>query len=415
MAKKFNLKWYQKVSGDDHIERRLRDQHKDVKEQINEKQLEDYRTGVEEVVTEKLLENKRPGPKEVITEGRLNNDNSKFAIKYRNPEAYTGDINKLEEKRLLNDPVENEKYEDATNTQKQPKWWEGKKSPDGIKIADTLKKKAVEELDFSSPRWEDISEGEEGLLPEKDTAGEDDFDEPDEDFEIVEKSNEELKKEKSNAIVIVDSKKTLDPIPSIYLKIHFEPSVFKNENEIKAAILDKVIEEKPELAGMIELDNVNVTSFDQGTVRLIGEEYAKIIEPEEELKIEEPSAVKEPFQELSFEEKDVVGTPMFVGRVRVNTEVDEMNRDKVIRDVADFIETKHPEVKIGPDSLDLTKLDAGEVSFVIAKSPEAPPAEPPPPEALQEEFPVKEELPIGQASSDKKVIVSEDVKKNPKK
>ena len=44
---KFNLKNYQKISGDDHIERRLQDQHGNIPNEINEEQLESHR-GTEE-------------------------------------------------------------------------------------------------------------------------------------------------------------------------------------------------------------------------------------------------------------------------------------------------------------------------------------------------------------------------------
>ena len=130
--KKFNLKTYQKIDGDEHIDMRLEEARGNIPDVINEKQLEPYRAGENDVLTEKLLETKRIGEETEITEKRLDTHKPKFANKYRNPSAHEGDMNKLEEQRLQGDPVEKEKYEMASETPKQFRWWEGVKSPDGL-------------------------------------------------------------------------------------------------------------------------------------------------------------------------------------------------------------------------------------------------------------------------------------------
>ena len=117
--KKFNLKNYKKTNGDEHIDRRLEEQRSEAPNVINEKQLEDYRATESNVSIEKMLEDSRTGEETEVTEKRLDTHKSKFANKYRNPEAFEGDINKLEEQRLNGEPVENEKYDLASETPKQ--------------------------------------------------------------------------------------------------------------------------------------------------------------------------------------------------------------------------------------------------------------------------------------------------------
>lgn len=163
MAKrKFNLKTYVKISGDDHIEKRLRDEHEEAPNEINEKQLENYRTTEPDVLTEKQLEKQRGGNKESdeLPEKRLDTDKAKFANNYRNPSAYKGDISKLEEKRLASDPVEKEKYKDASVTAPKLRWWEKTDDPMGMKLARGKRwhKKAQfgEEEDWGNDEEEDV-------------------------------------------------------------------------------------------------------------------------------------------------------------------------------------------------------------------------------------------------------------------
>jgi hypothetical protein len=135
MSDKFNLKWYQETDGDAHIDQRLDDDHTGENiDEISEAQLERDRTGDPDLTLEGLLNKNRPDLDFRITEAALDENNGEFGSDFRNPEAYEGDINKLEEKRLLNNPVEDEPYEPLTETPKKLRWWEGK-SPDGLKVA----------------------------------------------------------------------------------------------------------------------------------------------------------------------------------------------------------------------------------------------------------------------------------------
>jgi len=146
---KFNLYKQQKSEKSDFepnhptafTEKQLNEKNKGEKEKniITEKQLDENRFPVEETTLEGLLEKTRTGSAYSTTEALLDNTKANFDIKFRDESAYSGDINKLEEKRLANNPVEDEKYESLSEVPKKLRWWEGK-SPDGLKVAN--KKKA---------------------------------------------------------------------------------------------------------------------------------------------------------------------------------------------------------------------------------------------------------------------------------
>jgi hypothetical protein len=387
MAKTFNLKNYQKINGDEHIEMRLRNVNKGSEEAevVNESQLEDYRATESDVLTEKMLEKVRKGSADRTVEARLESQDPKNGVKYRNPDAYTGDINKLEEKRLSSKPVEKEEYESATIKSKSGKWWDSK-SPDGLKLASDsgLKKNAIEELGFDKPRWQEVGEDEgegEGNLG----ISEED------DFVVEEKEPVSKIKKDSNPITIIQTKEGRDPIPHFYMKMHYNPEQFENDEEVKNAALEKVLSVRPELANFVTIENMALKGFDQVSVRAIGEELTGLVGNKEEFEIEEeiPGNI---FEEINYEERDVEGTPMAFGSVKINTEVHEMNRDAIVRDIVDYINGKHPRLNLTEEGLDLSKLSSGEVSFIISVSPAAPLIDSTelPPEN-PEEFPVREE------------------------
>lgn len=136
MTQKFNLKNYQKIDGDGAIEYRLKEEHTDKSiEDITEQQLEVGRVPEKDVTIEALLNKGRGSDDFEIIERKLDTKKADFNIKLRNPAAYEGDINKLEEKRLLNDPVEDEIYESASSTPKSMRWWETNKSKNDLDIA----------------------------------------------------------------------------------------------------------------------------------------------------------------------------------------------------------------------------------------------------------------------------------------
>lgn len=263
---KFNLKDYVKISGDEHIESRLRKSHEDSKDVINEKQLEDYRATEVDSLTEKQLDSKRGGNKEAseLVEKRLDTDKSRFANKYRNPDAYKGAINKLEEKRLANNPVEKEKYEAASTTGKKLRWWENTEDPMGMKLARNrrLQRKAQFE-----------------------------------DFE----------------------------------------------------------------------DDYDGGELDEDTMDLINQ-YSLTPQEEsmEEVNLNDQEDVIDPFVEVSQGSDNSTGTPTYWGKIEVQIEIDDRNKDMVINDISDFIDVKHPELVRMKKSLDLSQIDDGIVEYTAA-------------------------------------------------
>jgi len=124
--------------------------------EIFEKQLEPRHKEEEVQPIEKKLEKGRKAAETEVklTEGRLNSSKSKLAV-HRNPEAFEGNVPKLEEKRLANKPVEKEKYEAASTTDKK-KMWPVMTGKDGIRTASldfniTWTKKAAYDDDFDMP------------------------------------------------------------------------------------------------------------------------------------------------------------------------------------------------------------------------------------------------------------------------
>ena len=138
MTDKFKFKVYEKIDGNDAIEYRLNKEKPIYEEanEVNEAQLEDYREGTEDTTIEGLLNQKRKASTDFeVVERQLETGKGMFGTKYRNSDTYEGDINKLEEKRLLNKPVEEEKYETASETTPKLRWWEVDKKKNDLDIA----------------------------------------------------------------------------------------------------------------------------------------------------------------------------------------------------------------------------------------------------------------------------------------
>jgi len=125
---------YEKLDGDAHTSRMLEEEHGDVPEEITDKQLDSYRSGEKDTIMEDLLEKARTGSAQVILEKNLNDSKEQFGSKLRDSSTYEGNINKLEEKRIAQYNIEDEKYEPASETPKRSRWWEVK-TDDGLKIA----------------------------------------------------------------------------------------------------------------------------------------------------------------------------------------------------------------------------------------------------------------------------------------
>jgi len=135
MTEKFNLKDYQKIDGHGVIEHRLKEDHLNTDIQdITEEQLSANRVGEADVTIEALLNKCRVDSDFEIIERKLDTKKANFELKFRNPSAYEGDINKLEEKRLLGDPVEDEPYESASETPDKMRWWETDKKKNDLTI-----------------------------------------------------------------------------------------------------------------------------------------------------------------------------------------------------------------------------------------------------------------------------------------
>lgn len=141
----FNLKSYleksaaKKDKGVVHTELQLRNKPAaDVPGQVSEVQLEKHRVETEPVLMEKKLEKVRTGSDHTLTEGRLDASKSKL-VQHRNAEAYTGNINKVEEQRLSRKPVEKEKYEPANVTEKDGQY-PLVKGKDGLQTANSKQK-----------------------------------------------------------------------------------------------------------------------------------------------------------------------------------------------------------------------------------------------------------------------------------
>jgi hypothetical protein len=388
--RKFNLKTYQKIDGGVHIDMRLKESRTDkAPDVINEKQLEDYRGTEPDVTIEKLLEDKRLGAETEITEKRLDTHKSKFANKYRNPEAYEGDMNKLEEKRLNSDPVENEKYETASEVPKQFRWWEGVKSPDGLKVAKTAAKKnkewedpveKAEELSFDKERWRDVQEPSEELtekLPPIDPDNADDF-----QIEEINKPKEIKEPSGMSSMTIQKEKYLYNPqnpiLNGVYMVLAFDPETYSYEEEIKRAALETVLNRDPSLSGLISADDFGKidTSGLEGKVvlRAVGEEFGPVAEKHNNPVPAAPSSSfikptnveEEPeVEEVNYEEKTIDGTPMAIGKIRVRDEITDENRASIIEKIVSLVHEKHPRVDLEEDSLDLTNIDQGEVRYLV--------------------------------------------------
>jgi hypothetical protein len=143
----FNLKNYWKQifsskkedSKGDQIETKLNEKNKKEEEvqELTEKLLQKHRQDTEETITEKKLEKVRAGSEEMLVEGQLNKSKSTI-VKHRNEAVAKGNINKLEEKRLAGETMESEKQEPASEVDKPRRFWETK-SPDGLKLAKSIK------------------------------------------------------------------------------------------------------------------------------------------------------------------------------------------------------------------------------------------------------------------------------------
>jgi hypothetical protein len=74
----------------------------------------------------------------------------------------------------------------------------------------------------------------------------------------------------------------------------------------------------------------------------------------------------QPIREISFQEIDLEGTPMSVGRVKIDEPITEENKSEVLNKIVDFVKSKHPRLEIDIDSLDTKDIERGEIRFIVA-------------------------------------------------
>ena len=404
---KFNLKKYVKVNGDEHIDQKLGDSHEEAPEVIMEKQLEKGRTKKPEVILEGLLAEIRKGGAEQSPEYRLNNEKSKI-VEYRNPSAYEGDMNKLEEQRLKGDPVEDEKYEMASETPKDMRWWE-EKSPDGLKLThknrkNWLQKSAdvVDEYESKdkkedwdmSPALKKLLEQEEpesGIgtyqapepKPKVEIEDESEIDvktdqAPDwwgeEGEDLVEDNDDgftgtdELISKKTPKMTVVKEKYLDDQLPGIYMLLTYNKDAFgDNVDAAKEFAMKKVIEGEPQLAGKIDISDFYQTeegSLGEGQIafRVLGDEYLPIIMSHVEGPEEDSGEGL--FTEDDYFEDAGSGTPTAWGSVKSTVPITEDNQDEILEDAIAFINKTHPDIIVDRGSLDLSAIDQWFVAYM---------------------------------------------------
>lgn len=358
--KKFNLKHYVQIDGDEHIDAKLQESHKEAPNVINEQQLEVTRVTEKDVTTEKQLESQRNGGDDEITEKRLDTRDAKFANKYRNEETYTGDINKLEEKRLTNDPVENEKYEPASEIPKQLRWWEKAKSPDGLKLA----QKKTAKIEKVAAVTEDFEVTDLKLDPST----------------VNSSLNAEPTKNQMDIMVEKDIlNEKVASANGIYMVLSYNPADFNgDETKIKTAALKTVAEHRPSLEGHIVTDDFFDINEDKvaGTIKLraLGEHMvpvlkASVLSKEGALPLSNTEDIGLNDAQLEtgggvfteeYKETKIKGTPMAIGTIKVNIPVNEKNKNQIIQDAVSLIREKHPNLAgIDEGFLDSTRLGAG--------------------------------------------------------
>ncbi|MFA5313097.1 MAG: hypothetical protein WC375_07280 [Methanomassiliicoccales archaeon] len=387
---KFNLVNYQKINGSDHIEQRLREQHGKESNQISEGQLKSYRGVEKDSITEKQLDKARAGASEVLTEKQLDNAKNK----HRNAKASEGNINKLEEKRLANSPIEKEKRgksQLASETAKEFRWWENVKSPDGLKIAKTIVAQTMQDVQTMQQEQEPSNRKPFGSS-EIET----------EDFPIVDMQNDESGDSSTKTMIpagmyILKETYLNGVLPGIYFLLGYNPEEFEgNIDQIKEAALQKVLASVPALGGLISADDFGMPdeSGVDGKIamRVVGDEFSAIVQSNGQLK-GDAGEDTDAFEEVDYVEKNVGGTEMAKGLVKVvGITIDETNEDQVIKDTIAFIQEKHPGLYVDINALDLSKMDSNLIGYMTAKNP----------------IPESSKL----ASSDFPIIIAKNTKKN---
>lgn len=342
---------------DTHTEMRLKEQHTKAPNAITEKQLDEKdHEGEFEVTTEKQLEKLRCGGADAIIEKKLDDSKGMFGSKFRNPEAYQGDINKLEEKRLSGHKTEDEKYSPASETQKPLRWWESLKKAGSDSVVKTAQDMSFDPADRFNRLKETpgLDPDDEGVILEDDII-------PDlgEQAEDIEEKNfgKEVKEEKAGRMFVTKNKEGDSPIPHIFMELNFDPNLFKNDDAAKAAALEKVLELRPNLEGKIDVDDFSDPEygiFDASVkLRLVGDEY---FAPAEDIE-----GGGSPVLSIESEDVDVGGTDMTVGRVILSPQAEAMDTESLMQAITDYI-TDQTGLEVPETSIQIN-LEKNEATF----------------------------------------------------
>ena len=342
------------------IPARLNEDHGGEKDTITEKQLETegYYALEPDVTTEKQLDDVREGESHALPEKRLDDSKSKL-YKHRNPSAYEGDINKLEEKRLAGKPTEDEKYKPASSTPKKMRWWEAK-SPDGLKIASNKKqtKEAQAEYFENNPeRWKDEFWGDEATDPVAPSA-------PSMPKPIEEPVPEEIDDAALTGVMKIEAVKSgLDPLPHVYLRLSYDPSFYEGaEDYAKETALETALDAYPELRGLVNIDEVKVQD---GTahLRLLGDNLIPAITKMQEEGDVESGDGNYKFK-LDVNVSNQTGTPTAMGTLTFDSPSDDIDVDKLLEEAVAYVEATRPELVLDVDSFDLDKVLEGVLPFM---------------------------------------------------
>ena len=338
--------------GNTHINMQFKenDMRQEAPEVITEKQLKKDSKPEETATMEKLLESVRTNiGADALTERRLDNEKSPMGSKYRDPKAYEGDINKLEEKRIQAGKVEDEKYKPSSEISKKMRWWENLKPAKADKSANSIYTlKTAQGLDFSDEsRFKRFKGNDENDFVENDVGAigeERDVDETEEDDNenddilgspegtvkepTVDTSKLYLKKNVKNV-----SEET--GINSLFIDFSYNNADFISDTDAIASAMAKVLEMYPFLHGQIETTDFMVKK--QGKLphsdvllRLVDFDDSK--QPEYE----------SPFAEITLSNKDIGGTDHIVGSVKLSPTLvldfsDKMFTEGLMKDAVDYI------------------------------------------------------------------------------
>ncbi len=418
MSNKFNFNTYFKSAkkesiGDLHLEKMLSEQHKDAPNSVTEKQLskKDRSDSAPNCLTEKQLKSVRVGDEGLSTEGRLNKDKARFNIKHRNKEAYTGNINKVEAKRISGDKIEDVKYEAASSVPKGMRWWEKEARIAALK-AELKKLSAKDYADTSltdeSKRWEGVSELgdtlETGVIdtdPGNEFVGSPEENVDDDAMDDIGSRN----------LMIADKQeKEVAGLYTLMIKVAYDPTAWVDDlgdldiEALKEEALSKIIHLRPDLEGKVTAEDVGdaPSRTKDGApcvvFRVVGNEYRPTSTTDQ---------FKNQFKELSYKQDNIDGTPVIKGVVRIldmdyflDSATQEVDEAFASEEVALFLNAKHPELNIQSESIQIDAV-RGVASFIVdavGTSGETP-----------EEFPVNDATPASSVDSSQDFPINEDL------